>query len=85
MFSDLASELITIAVQAFFITVAGWIFVFAWQDIGGVENFKAVVFRRRNMRNLQKSRRKSKQNQAAPRAYAFKQGQDSQYSEGSWL
>lgn len=68
MFSDLASELISIAVQAFFITVAGRICVFAWQDIGGVENFKAVVFRRRNMRNVQKSRRKPKQNKVASRA-----------------
>lgn len=71
MFSDLASELISIAVQAFFITVAGWICVFAWQDIGGVKNFKAIVFRRRNMRNVQKSRRKPKQNKVASRTNAF--------------
>jgi len=33
MFTNLASELITIAVQAFFITITGFIVVFAGQDI----------------------------------------------------
>ena len=46
MFSNFASELITVLVQAAMLTVAGWITVFAWQDIGGVENFKRILFRR---------------------------------------
>ena len=33
MFSDLASEIITILVQAFMITAAGWVFVFTCWDI----------------------------------------------------
>lgn len=42
MFSDLASQVITILVQAFMITLAGWLFVFTCWDIqdmrGGKED-----------------------------------------------
>lgn len=33
MFSDLASKIIAILVQAFMITAAGWVFVFTCWDI----------------------------------------------------
>lgn len=46
MFSNAVSEIITILVQALMITIAGWTVVFAWQDIGGVENFKRILFRK---------------------------------------
>lgn len=71
MFPEWVSEIGTILVQAFMITVAGWIFVFAWQDIGGVENFK-LLFRKRNSRNIQKGRYKSKQNKAYTRINIIK-------------
>jgi hypothetical protein len=46
MFSNTASEILTILIQALMITIVGWIVVFAWQDIGGVENFKRILFRK---------------------------------------
>ena len=46
MFPKWVSEFGTILVQAFMITVAGWTVVFAWHDIGGVENFKRILFRK---------------------------------------
>mgnify|MGYP000966781900 CR=1 FL=1 len=49
MFPEWVSEIGTVVVQAFMITVIGRIVVFAWQDIGGVENFKAVLHRKRDL------------------------------------
>jgi hypothetical protein len=46
MFPEWVSGIGTVLLQAFMITVAGWITVFAWQDIGGVENFKRILFRK---------------------------------------
>lgn len=46
MFSNAVSEVVTILTQAVMITVIGWTVVFAWQDIGGVENFKRILFRK---------------------------------------
>ena len=67
MFPKWVSEFGTILLQAFMITVAGWTVVFAWQDIGGVENFKSIVFRRRDRKTIQKCSYQSKQNKAYSR------------------
>ena len=67
MFSNAVSEVVTILTQALMITIAGWTVVFAWQDIGGVENFKSIVFRRRDRKTIQKRSYQSKQNKAYSR------------------
>ncbi len=71
MFPEWVSEFGTVLLQAFMITAAGWTVVFAWQDIGGVENFK-LLFRKRNSRDIQKGRYKSKQNKANTRINIIK-------------
>lgn len=52
MFPKWVNEFGTILLQAFMITGAGWLVVFAWQDIGGVENIKRILFRKWDMHDL---------------------------------